>query len=153
MVRLVGEDGAQLGIVPRADAIKLAQEKELDLVEVAPQAEPPVCKLLDYGKFKYRQKKKTQGQKHHRSQLKEIQIGMATAEHDLEVKAAHVRTFLADHDRVTITMRLKGRERAHVDIALAHMTQFGQRFEDVAKVETAPEHAGSGRITMLLTPK
>ena len=152
-VRLVSAQGAQLGILSRDDALQLAQEKELDLVEVAPHGDPPVCKLLDYGKFKYRQKKKKHGQKHHRARLKEIQIGMTTAEHDLAFKAERVKEFLAEHDKVVITMRLRGRQRAHGDLALEQMAAFGSRFDQFAKVERGPERASGGRVTMLLTPK
>ena len=99
-VRLIGADGVQLGIIPCEDALKQALEQELDLVQVAPQADPPVCKLLDYGKFKYRQKKRRQSQKHHRSRLKGMRIGFASDDHDLAFKAARVREFLTEHDKV-----------------------------------------------------
>jgi len=125
----------------------------LDLVEVAPEADPPVCKLLDYGKFKYRQKKKRHGQKHHRARLKEVRIGLSTGEHDLNVKANRVREFLKEHDKVVVTMRLRGRQRAHGDLALECMTEFARRFEDVAKLERAPERAGAGQLSMQLKPK
>ncbi len=152
-VRLIGADGAQLGIVACEDALKQAQELEVDLVEVAPQADPPVCKLLDYGKFKYRQKKKRAGQKHHRARLKEIRIGLTTDEHDLAFKAGRVRTFLADHDRVIISMRLRGRQRAHGDLALEHMIEFAARFEEEAKVESGPTRSSAGQLTMMLAPR
>jgi translation initiation factor IF-3 len=153
MVRLIGADGVQLGIIPREDALREAEERGLDLVQVAPQADPPVCKLLDYGKFKYRQKKKRQSQKHHRSRLKGMRIGFASDEHDLETKAARVREFLQVHDKVEIFMVLRGRQRAHVDLAVEHMKQFATRFEDVAKTEKSPTRAGPGRVSMLLIPK
>jgi translation initiation factor IF-3 len=150
---LIGPDGNQLGIVPREEALKKAEEDEMDLVEVAPEADPPVCKLLDYGKFKYRQKKKRQGQKHHRARLKEIQIGLTTQEHDLAFKADRVREFLQDHDKVMISMRLRGRQKAHVSQALETMADFAGRFEDVGQIEKGPERSGAGRVTMLLKPK
>jgi len=142
-----------LGIIPCEDALKQAQEQELDLVQVAPQADPPVCKLLDYGKFKYRQKKRRQSQKHHRSRLKGMRIGFASDDHDLAFKAARVREFLTEHDKVEVFMVLRGRQRAHGDLAVEHMREFAGRFEDVAKVEQFPKRAGPGRVMMLLTHK
>jgi len=152
-VRLIAPDGSQLGIVNLAKALEEARERELDLVEVAPEGNPPVCKLLDYGKFKYRQKKKLHTQKHHRARLKEIRIGFNSQEHDLAFKADRVREFLAEHDKVMITMRLRGRQRAYPNLALEHMTEFAGRFEDIAQIERAPTRAGYGRMTMLLKPK
>jgi translation initiation factor IF-3 len=152
-VRLIGLDGSQMGIVSRVDALAQAQEEEVDLVEVAPQADPPVCKLLDYGKFKYHQKKKRHGQRHHRARLKGMRIGLNSDEHDLAFKAARVREFLTEHDKVEVSMRLRARQRAHGDIALQHMMEFAARFEDIAKVEHGPNRSGPGRVTMLLTPK
>lgn len=152
-VRLVGAKGDQLGIVPLEEAMKLATEAELDLVEVAPQAAPPVCKLLDYGKFKYRQKKKRHGQTAHRTKLKQIRIGINTDTHDLEVKADRVRRFLGAHDKVQIVMRLRGRQRAHGAIALDHMNEFATNFEELAVIESAPRRTSAGQLTMLLKPK
>lgn len=152
-MRLIGPEGNQLGIVSREDALEKANERELDLVEVAPDADPPVCKLLDYGKFKYRQKKKRQSQKHHKAKLKEIQIGLSTQEHDLKFKADRVREFLNDHDKVMISMRLRGREKAHGDQAMDTMREFAGRFEEVGQVESGPERQSAGRLTMLLKPK
>jgi translation initiation factor IF-3 len=152
-VRLVGAEGNQLGILPRAEALLKAREIEVDLVEVAPHAEPPVCRLLDYGKFKYRQKKKKHTQKHHKSRLKGMKIGMSSDTHDLEFKAERVKEFLKEHDKVEVFMLLRGRQRAHGDLAVEQMTEFAKRFDEVAKVERGPQRAGPGRITMLLTPK
>ncbi|MCK4283748.1 MAG: translation initiation factor IF-3 [Candidatus Brocadiae bacterium] len=149
----MGSEGDQLGIVSRDEALKLAQEKELDLVEVAPNADPPVCKLLDYGKFKYRQKKKKHGQKHRRTRLKGMKIGLNTGIHDLDFKAARVREFLQEHDKVEVFMQLRARQKAHGDLAVEHMNEFAARFEDIAKVERGPQRSGPGRVTILLTPK
>jgi translation initiation factor IF-3 len=150
---LVGAEGDQLGILSRDDALVKARELEMDLVEVAPAADPPVCRLLDYGKFKYRQKKKLTGQKHHRSKLKEVQIGMNTQEHDLAFKAERVKAFIVQHDKVMISMRLWGRQRAHTDVAVVQMTEFAKRFDGVAQIERGPERASAGRVTLLLKPK
>ncbi len=151
-VRLVLEDGQQAAIVKREDALQMAEQNGLDLVEVAPDADPPVCKLLDYGKFKYQQKKRLR-QKHHRSQIKEIWIGPETQEHDLAFKAKHVRQFLQERHKVRVTMRLSGRHRVHGDLALEHMLAFGQRFEDLAKVEQPPKRESSSRVSMVLCPR
>ena len=153
MVRLVFENGEHVGIVSRDEALKRAQENDLDLVEIAPDADPPVCKVLDYGKFKYRQKKRKQKQKKSKSELKEIRIGIATEEHDLNFKADQVRDFLEDHNKVLISMRLSGREKAHGDQAKERMNEFAERFEDVGKIERPPTRESAGRVTMLLTPK
>jgi translation initiation factor IF-3 len=151
MVRLVSEDGNN-EIIGRDEALQRAREADTDLVEVAPNADPPVCKLLDYGKFKYRQKKRTR-QTHHRSQTKEIRIGPETQEHDLQFKADRVREFLQEHDKVVVTMRLSGRQRAHGDLATEHLRAFGERFMDIAKMEREPTMESSGRLTMMLSPK
>lgn len=133
-------------------ALSAAVEKELDLVEVAPRADPPVCRLLDYGKFKYRQKKK-QRQKHHKAQLKEIRIGIKTAEHDLQFKADRIKGFLEEHDGVTVTLRLKGRERAHGQLAREKLAEFVKRFEDIAKIERNPTWHSSSCISIMLVHK
>ncbi|MDP6107291.1 MAG: translation initiation factor IF-3 [Candidatus Brocadiia bacterium] len=151
MVRLV-EDNGETRIVTREEALEKAREADQDLVEVGPAADPPVCKLLDYGKFKYRQKKRTQ-HKHHRSQTKEIRIKPGTQEHDLSFKAEHARQFLMAHDKVLVTMNLTGRQKAHGDLALDHLKIFGERFLDIAKVERAPTRESAGRLSMMLSPK
>jgi len=153
MVRLIDGEGVQAGIVPLEEAQRRAEQSELDLVQVAPDADPPVCKLMDYGKFKYRQKKRRTAQKSHRARLKEIRIGINTDEHDLAFKAGRVRTFLEEHDKVQVTMRLRGRQRAHGDLALAHMSEFAARFEDVAQIEQGPIRTGAGQIQLLLKPR
>ena len=152
MVRLVLANGEHLGVLSRADALQRAVENGLDLVEVASDANPPVCKLLDYGKFKYRRKKRIR-QKHHRSLVKEIRIGPETQEHDLDFKAQHVEQFLREHYKVLISMRLRGRHRAQGGLALEHLRDFGERFVDLAKVERPATRESAGRLSMLLNPK
>jgi translation initiation factor IF-3 len=152
MVRLVLASGEHVGIVSREDAIERAVQEGMDLVEISPEANPPVCKLLDYGKFKYRRKKRLR-QKHHKSQVKEIWIGPETAEHDLGFKAGRVQAFLREHHKVRVTMRLTGRHKAHGPLALEHMRIFGERFAEAAKVEQPPKRESSGRVSMLLSPK
>jgi len=152
MVRLVLENGEHVGIVPLQDALAKAQEQGLDLVEIAPEADPPVCKVLDYGKFKYRQKKRLH-QKHHKTELKEIRIGLATDQHDLAYKARRVEEFLREHNKVRVSMRLRGRESAHRDQALEQLRTFCARFEELAKLERPPTIEGAGRISAMLAPK
>ncbi len=153
MVRLVLENGEHVGIVSREEALQRAEESALDLVEIAPQADPPVCKVLDYGKFKYQQKKRSQYHRHHKSERKEIRIGLVTEEHDLAFKATRVQEFLRERHKVLISMRLSGRQKAHRDHAREQMQAFAARFEEDGKVERPPTWEGAGRITMLLTPK
>jgi translation initiation factor IF-3 len=152
MIRLVLVDGTNVGIVTREQALQQATDGGLDLVEVAPDADPPVCRLLDYGKFKYRQKRKVR-QKHHKSQLKEIRIGPDTQEHDLQFKAERIIEFLKEHDRVVVSMLLAGRQKAHGDLALERMKAFADRFQDVAKMERPPTRESAGRITFLVAPR
>ena len=142
-----------MGIISYKEALQAAGEAGLDLVEVAPEADPPVCKLLDYGKFKYRQKKKRQGQKHHRARQKEIRIGMTSEDHDLTFKAQRVRAFLEGHDKVMISMRLRGRQKAHVSDALEAVRKFAGRFEDIATVERSAQRSAAGKVTLLLKPR
>jgi len=149
-VRLIASDGRQIGIMSLKEALERAQQEKLDLVEVGPGADPPVCRLLDFGKFKYRQKKRTHGR--HRVQLKEVRIGINTGAHDLDVKAAHVRQFLASGNRVAVSMKLAGRQKAHENLALERMSEFASRFADVAKLVTPPRKENPGRISMTLVP-
>ena len=151
-VRLIDEKGEQVGIVPKSAALGRAREAGVDLVEVAPNLDPPVCRILDYGKFKYKQKKK-QHQHHHKQQLKEIRVGMSTGEHDLDTKAKRVREFLEKNDKVLVSMRLRGREHGHVDQGIQVLEQFAQRFEDVGKIERAPSRESGSRLSVLLTPR
>ena len=151
-VRLISQDGEQIGILSKDEAIEKAEEADLDLVEVAPDASPPVCRLLDYGKFKYRQeKKKKQGQQ--KTHVKEVRIGLMTEEHDLNTKASQIREFLEDGDRVVISMRLSGREKAHDDMAMEQLSEFGQKFTDIAKYEKKPHRDHPSRLSMMLAPK
>lgn len=150
-VRLVDQEGEQIGIVSREDALEKADEANLDLVEVAPDASPPVCRLLDYGKFRYQQQKKEK-QSQQRTQVKEVRIGLTTEEHDLNTKAKQIRRFLDDGDRVVISMRLSGREKAHEDMAMESLSEFGQRFTDIAKYEKKPHRDHPSRLSMMLAP-
>lgn len=151
-VRVIGEDGQQIGIVETEQARALAAEAGLDLVEVAPQEEPPVCRIMDYGKFKYKQKKRTHQKKHHLSQLKELRLRPKTEEHDFQTKLGHARKFLARGDKVQVNMLFRGREMARIDRGRDSLTKFAERLKDVAKVEQAPRMEGR-RMNMIVAPR
>ncbi len=152
-VRLIGAEGEQLGIVARNDAIALAKEKGCDLVEVAATADPPVCKIMDYGKFKYEQQKKKQEAKKRQTvvQIKEIKVRPKTDEHDYQTKLKHVRRFLEDGDRCKVTVFFRGREIVHKDRGLTILDRFIEDTKDVAKVDQ--EARAEGRtLQMMLVP-
>lgn len=153
MVRLIDENDQQLGEVSIEEALRLAQEKELDLVEVAPLAKPPVCKILDYGKFIYRQNKIEQ--KHKRMQkkteMKTIRLSLRIDEHDLEIKARRTREFLDDGNSVKVSLMFKGREAAHENLGMQKVQSFLDKVKDVAAIEAPAKKQGSS-INMVLIP-
>lgn len=153
-VRVIGSEGDQLGIMPRNDAIELAREAGLDLVEVAATSDPPVCRIMDYGKFKYEQQKKKADAKKRQSviQIKEIKVRPKTDDHDYETKLRHVRRFLEDGDRCKVTVFFRGREIVHKDRGLAILERMVQDLADVAKMEQEPRAEGR-TLQMLLVPK
>ncbi|MGF1540073.1 MAG: translation initiation factor IF-3 [Pleurocapsa sp.] len=135
-VRLIDSDGEQVGIQPLEQALVLATEKQLDLVEIAPQASPPVCKLIDYGKYKYQlQKKEAEAKKNQRDNtIKELKIGYRTDVGDLKTKLRHARNFLSDGNKVKFSMRFKGREKAFVHLGREKLEQIVGQLGDVGKV-------------------
>ena len=142
-----------LGAMPTLDALELARQAGLDLVEVAPDERPPVCRIMDYGKFKYEQKKKqAKSTKTHHVQVKEIRLRPKTGEHDVEFKVKQARGFLADRDKVKVTIIFKGREMAHVDRGREMILGVIASLEDVAKVEKTPSMEGRS-MTAVLVPK
>jgi translation initiation factor IF-3 len=149
-VRLIDEKGGQRGVVPTDEAMRLAREAGMDLVEVSPQERPPVCKILDYGKHKYLQSKKLK-QKHHEQKLKEVRMRPKTDPHDRQIKLQHARDFLAHGDRVQFTMMFKGRERFHQVLGNESFQDIIKALEDVAKVDAPPRMFGK-RMTMVLVP-
>ncbi len=153
-MRLIDSEGAQLGVVSIQEALAAAREAGMDLVEVAPAAQPPVCRIMDYGKFKYKQKKKTHqpGAKHHVAQIKEVRLRPKTDTHDVEVKRNRARRFLERGDKVLVNMLFRGREMAHVDIGRERLEQFAADLEDIAKVENPPKMERN-KMHMLLAPK
>ena len=152
-VRVIDEGGEQLGILPTAEALDRARQVGLDLVEVSPTERPPVCKIMDYGKFKYNQKKKQRQQhKHsHETQIKEVRFRPKIDKNDREVKMKRARGFLEKGDKVQFTMLFRGRENAHRDIGRDIFAEIVEEFVEIAKMEQFPKLAGR-RMTMVLAP-
>jgi translation initiation factor IF-3 len=146
----VDDEGNQLGVIDRDQALRIAEERGLDLVEVAPNARPPVCRIMDFSKFKYRQSK-SKKQKTHIVGVKEIRLRPKTEEHDLDVKIRKAREFLEKGHKVLVTMQLKCRERAHIDFAEQNVKAVIAALSDVAKIETPSRMAGRG-MNLTLTP-
>jgi translation initiation factor IF-3 len=153
-VRLIDEDGTMLGIVPTYDAIRMARERELDLVEVSPKAVPPVAKIMDYGKFKYQTAKKAQEAKKKQTviQVKEMKLGLKIEEHDLQFKLKHLREFLEEGDKVRITVMFRGREVLHRDKGEQLATKVIDALKDVGDVEQRPKFDGRN-IIIVFAPK
>lgn len=151
-VRVIAEDGTQVGIVEIGKAKVLAVEAGLDLVEVAPQENPPVCRIMDFGKFKYKQKKRTHQKKHHLSQLKELRLRPKTDDHDFMTKVGHAKKFLARGDKVQVNMLFRGREMARIDRGRDVLDRFAEALKDVAKVEQFARMEGR-RMNMIVAPK
>lgn len=143
-----------VGVVGRSEALRMAEEASLDLVEVSPNAEPPVCKITDYGKYKYDlQKKKNEAKKKQKTiTVKEVQVRPMIAGNDLNIKCRDIKRFLEDGDKVKISMRFRGREMSHQEIGMELVTRIKNDFEDLAKVELAPKLEGR-QIIMVLAPK
>lgn len=153
-VRVIGADGEQLGILSRNEAIEKAKEAGLDLVEVAAMSDPPVCRIMDFGKFRYEQQKKKQEAKKRQTvvQIKEIKVRPKTDDHDYETKLRHIKRFIENGDRCKITVFFRGREIVHKDRGQDILSRFITDLADVAKVEQ--EAKAEGRtLQMLLVPK
>lgn len=143
-----------LGVIPTAEALKKAIELGMDLVEVAPNERPPVCRIMDYGKFKYEQtKKKKDAQKTHQVQVKEIRLRPKTGDHDIEFKVQRARTFLGQKDKVKINVIFRGRENAHHNRGREMLDKIITSLEDVAKVEKAPGMESGRQMSVILAPK
>ncbi len=149
-VRLIDAEGRQVGVVATADALRMAQESEMDLVEVAEEARPPVCKVMDFGKFKYEQKKK---QHHtHKTKLKEVRLRPHTDEHDYNVKLNRARGFIEKGDKVQLVLMFRGRQMVHKELGRRLLERMVKDLHELAKVERAPKQEGR-RMTMLLSRK
>src|SRR5208283_855944 len=149
---VINAEGAMLGVMPTSKALEAAREAGMDLVEVAPNERPPVCKVIDYGKFKYTQKKKLSKQKQHQIQVKEIRVRPKTGDHDIEVKVKRAREFLEHKDKVLVNVLFRGRELAHIDEGRRVMEEVLQALEEVGKLEKNPSMEGR-RMTAILAPK
>jgi translation initiation factor IF-3 len=153
-VRLVDESGQMVGVVGRNEALEMAGEAGLDLVEVAPGADPPVCKILDYGKFKYEeQKKKNEARKKQKViEVKEIKLRPGIDDHDYDVKMRSMVKFIEEGDKVKVTMRFRGRELAHQDLGMNVLMRVRDALDQIAKIEQFPRMEGRQMI-MVLAPK
>ena len=151
-VRVIMEDGEQRGLMATPEALALARGLALDLVEVAPDAKPPVCKIMNFGKFKYQQKKKTSKQQAVKGRLKELRMRPKTGDHDIMVKINKAREFLVKKDKVLLTIIFRGREMAHVDEGTKLIGYVLEQLDDVAKVEAPPKQLGK-KINCTLAPK
>ena len=151
-VRVISNEGEQLGVMPTSEALAKARDLDLDLVEVAPDAKPPVCKIMNYGKFKYQQRKKDSKQQTAKGRLKELRMRPKTGEADIMVKVNKGREFLTKKDKVLVSINFRGREAAHVDEGMKLMAFVLEQLADVAKVEAAPKQLGK-KISCTLAPK
>ena len=153
-VRVIGHDGQQLGIIPIRKALELAALEHLDLVEVAPNADPPVCKIMDYGKFKYQQNKRSQEAKKKQTviQVKEVKIRPKTDEHDLQVKIRHIKRFLSQKDKAKVTILFRGREIAYSDQGFKVLERIREELKEEVVIEQQPKMEGRNLI-MIMAPK
>ncbi|MBS6465454.1 MAG: translation initiation factor IF-3 [Clostridium sp.] len=150
-VRVIGEDGEQLGIMSAKDAMKLAREAELDLVKIAPTAKPPVCKIVDYGKYRYEQmrKEKEAKKKQKTIDIKEVRFSPNIDTNDLNTKINQARKFLSKGDKVKVSIRFRGRELAHTEIGIDILNNFAAQLEDVAVVEKPAKVEGRSMVMFL----
>ena len=153
-VRVIGTNGEQLGVMSARDAQKLADEAELDLIKIAPKAQPPVCKIMDYGKFRYEQQKreKEAKKKQHVVETKEIRLSPNVEINDLKTKANNARKFIEKGDKVKVTLRVRGREMAHISSSAHVLDVFAKMLEDIAQVSKAAKLEGRN-MTMFLEKK
>jgi translation initiation factor IF-3 len=152
-VRLIDENGEQVGVVPVDEALKRAQEQDLDLVEVSPTSKPPVCRILDYSKYKYEQEQKAKAARKHQQQVnvREIKLRPKIADHDYETKKGHVERFLKQRDKVKVTIMFRGREQTHPERGRMLLDRLLEDVEEIATVEQEPLQEGRN-MHMLLAP-
>jgi translation initiation factor IF-3 len=153
-LRVIGSDGEQLGVISSAEAKRLAEEKDLDLVMISPNAAPPVCRIMDFGKFVYEQSKKEKEAKKKQKvvEIKEVRCSLTIEEHDIDIKAKNARKFLLEGDKVKITVRFRGREMELAHMGEKILNNFLSKLEDVCLVEKRPKKEGRS-MTMVLGPK
>lgn len=154
-LRVVDADGNQLGVMSSRDALKLADEKQMDLVKISPNANPPVCRILDYGKFKYEQSRKEKEAKKNQKviNIKEIRMSANVQEHDLDVKAKNAHKFLDNGDRVKASVRFRGREMAYTDGGKTLLLRFADKVAEVGKIEKPPRLEGRSMVLHLVPKK
>ncbi len=152
-VRLIDEEGEQVGVIPTDTALQMARDRDLDLVEVAPDARPPVCRLLDYSKYKYEQEQKAKAARKHQTQVnvREIKLRPKIADHDYETKKGHVERFLRHKDKVKVTIMFRGREQAHPERGRALLERLYDDIAEIATIESAPQQEGRN-MHMMLAP-
>jgi translation initiation factor IF-3 len=152
-VRLIDENGDQVGVIPTEQALEQARERDLDLVEVSPTSKPPVCRILDYSKYKYEQEQKSKAARKHQQQVnvREIKLRPKIAQHDYETKRGHVERFLKQHDKVKVTIMFRGREQSHPERGRMLLDRLLQDISELATVEQEPLQEGRN-MTMLLAP-
>jgi translation initiation factor IF-3 len=151
-IRLIGAAGEQLGVVPTSQALEMAREANLDLVEVAAQERPPVCKIMDFGKFRYQQSRKGTKTKTHQQKLKEIRVRPKTGDHDIETKINQARKFLEHKDKVQLNVLFRGRELQHIEEGQRIILHMMEQLAECSKVEQAPRMEGK-RMVCMLAPK
>ncbi|MFR7758447.1 MAG: translation initiation factor IF-3 [Christensenellales bacterium] len=153
-LRVIGDDGEQLGIMSAEEALKIAEEKELDLVKISPMAKPPVCKIMDYGKYRFEQaKREKEAKKNQRvMEVKEIRMSPSIGENDLQTKLKAALKFLADGDRVKVSIRFRGREMAHTNLGEQILRDFADKCSELANLDKQPKLEGRN-MSMFLSPK
>lgn len=153
-MRLIGVDGEQLGVFKTPDALRLSEEHEVDLVEIAPTASPPVCRLMDYGKFKYQEQKRKQEAraKQKTIQVKEVKFRPGTDEGDYQVKLRNLRRFIEEGDKAKVTLRFRGREMAHQELGMRVLERIRDDLEELCQVEAMPKLEGR-QMVMVLAPR
>jgi translation initiation factor IF-3 len=153
-VRVVTSEGEQLGVMPTPAALETARAREMDLVEVAPEASPPVCRIMDFGKFKYMQARRQKEARKKQTVIvvKEVKMGPKTEKHDFEFKVKHVRRFLDEGNKAKVTVRFKGREMAHTELGWKMLNKMIETVADIAAVESHPRMEGR-MLSVILSPK
>lgn len=150
-VRLIDENGGQLGVVSTYEARRQAQEKGLDLVEIAPQAQPPVCKIMNYGKFRYSKEKQEKKNRKTQIKLKELKLRPGIADNDIKIKVSQAKDFLSEGNKVKVTCMFRGREMAHTEIGEAAMQRFVEELKEFAMIEIPPKMTGRS-LCLVLAP-
>ena len=153
-VRVIGSDGEMIGVLTRDEALRMAEEEELDLVEIQPNADPPVCKIMDFGKYKYEEAKRAHEakQKQKQIQVKEVKLRPGTDENDYQIKLRNLKRFLEEGDKCKVTLRFRGREMAHQEFGLRQLERVKADLEELGQVEQMPKMEGRQMI-MIIAPK